>query len=124
MKRSWLLAIDGIINFILGGLLVLFPATLVDWLGVPQAPRFYPSLLGGVLVGISIALFIALRRRGCGLGLEGAVAINLCGGLILAGWLLFGGLAIPLRGTLFLWGLVIMLLGISGVELLAGRSGI
>ena len=119
MKQATLLAIEGMINLILGALLLLFPAPVVAALGVPEAPAFYPSILGGVLVGIGIALFIELRRSGSGLGLEGAVAINLCGGLVLAGWLLFGNLQIPLRGTLFLWGLVILLVGISVVELLA-----
>ncbi len=119
MKRSRLLAIDGIINLILGVLLVLFPAPVVAALGVPEAAGFYPSILGGVLVGIGLALFIEASGVGSGLGLEGAVAINLCGGLVLAGWLLFADLYIPLRGTLFLWGLVILLVGISVVELLA-----
>jgi hypothetical protein len=50
------------------------------------------------------------------LGVGGAIAINLCGGLCLAGWLVFGGLEIPLRGQLFLWGLAVVLVGISAIE--------
>ena len=122
MNESLLLTIDGIINFILGVLLISFPGWLVKFLGVPAVPRFYPMILGGVLLGISIALFLErgiLGWRGSGLGLDGAVAINLCGGLVLVGLLTFGDLALTLRGTVFLWVLVALLLGISAVEIIA-----
>jgi hypothetical protein len=76
-------------------------------------------LLGGVLIGIGIALLIERSRGRSGLGLAGAISINLCAGLVLAGWLLFGSLDLPLRGQLFLWLLVVLLVGISGVELRA-----
>ena len=59
-------------------------------------------------------------RRGpqvSGLGLAGAVAINLCGGLVLAGWLTFAELELPPRGWLFLWALVLLLVGLSGLEI-------
>ena len=50
--------------------------------------------MGGVFIGIALALFIeAFRERPqglVGLGLGGAIAINLCGGLVLMGWLIFG----------------------------------
>ncbi|MFL7838570.1 MAG: hypothetical protein AB8I52_07260 [Candidatus Promineifilaceae bacterium] len=121
MNESLLLTVDGIINLILGILLISFPARLVKFLGVPTAPRFYPMILGGVLLGISIALFLErgiLGRRGAGLGLDGAVAINLCAGFVLAGLLTFGDLVLPLRGTAFLWALVALLLGISAVEII------
>ena len=91
MNESLLLTVDGIVNLILGILLISFPAWLVKILGIPAAPRFYPMILGAVLLGISIALFLErgiLGRRGSGLGLDGAVAINLCGGLVLASLLL------------------------------------
>jgi hypothetical protein len=122
MYRTVLLTIDGIINLTLGILLILFPASLVDSLGIPDAPRFFPNILGGVLLGIGIALFLERGIkgwRGSGLGLDGAVAINLCGGLVLAALLLFGDLALPLRGTLFLWTLVVLLVGISSAEIIA-----
>ena len=122
MKESILLTIDGILNVALGVLLVLFPAPLVEALRIPEAPGFYPNILGGVLVGIGIALFLergSPGRNGSGLGLNGAIAINLCGALVLSGWLLFGDLALPLRGYVFLWLLVILLVGISAAELIA-----
>jgi hypothetical protein len=93
---------------------------LVEFLGVPEAPGFYPNLLGEVLIGIGIALFIekgTQQGNRSGLGLKGAIAINLCAGFVLAGWLIFGNLEIPPRGYAFLWVLVIVLLGISSAEL-------
>ena len=72
------------------------------------------------MFGIGIALTLEWVRPEAGLGglgLAGAIAINLCGGLVLAAWLLFGSLDMPLRGYLFLWALAILLLAISSVEL-------
>lgn len=121
-SRRALLAADGIINLLLGVALLVFPAKLVAILGVPDAkPAFYASVLGAVLVGIGIALFLELREsrpRLAGLGLGGAVAINMCAGVVLAGWLVFGGLSLPIRGQVFLWILVLVLVGLSGAELL------
>jgi hypothetical protein len=121
MNESLLLTVDGIINLFLGILLITFPTWLVSFLGVPAAPRFYPMILGGVLLGISIALFLErgiLGRRGAGLGLDGAAAINLCGGFVLAGLLTFGDVVLPLRGKVFLWALAVLLLGVSAVEII------
>jgi hypothetical protein len=120
-SRRVLLTVDGLINIVLGVALMAFPAKLVSLLGVPNArPAFYPSVLGAVLVGIGIALILELRRPRAslaGLGLAGAVAINVSAGLVLAGWLVFGGLSIPFRGHVLLWGLVLVLVGLSGAEL-------
>lgn len=121
MRRATLLTIDAIINLLLGVLLIAFSDGLVKLLGVPPAAHaFYPNILGGVLLGIGIALMIEIRSKtgnGAGLGLGGAVAINLCGGLVLCGWLVFGDLSLPLRGLIFLWLLVVLLIGISTAEL-------
>ena len=120
-KKS-LLLIDAIINLGLGALLVFFPEGVVSALGVPSAESaFYPSILGAVLFGIGLALLLE-RNSGNGLGLYGAVAINLSGGLVLGLWLIFGGLQLPLRGEIFLWGLAIVLVGISVVEIMATQK--
>jgi hypothetical protein len=119
MNHKSLLLIDAIINLVLGALLLVAPTATADFLGIPPiTDRFYPSILGAVLFGIGLALLIErFRFRGlAGLGLGGAVAINLSGGVVLAGWLLFGGLDLPLRGLLFLWGLVAVLVVISLFE--------
>ena len=52
-----------------------------------------------------------------GLGLGGAVAINLSGGFVLLLWLIFGDLDIPLKGYFFLWSLALILVGISLIEI-------
>ena len=116
-----LLLIDAIINLGLGVLLLVFPRPLVTALGVPNVESaFYPSIMGAVLFGIGIALLLQ-RNRAKGLALEGAVSINLCGGIVLGLWLLFGGLQLPLRGLILLWILVAILVGISTFEILASR---
>ncbi len=120
-QRKTLLIIDGLINLALGIVLLLFPSSLVAFLGVPGAENsFYPNILGGVLTGIAIALFLESQSNASntsGLGLLGAVVINLCAGLVLGVWLLWGDLELPLRGTIFLWSLVTLLVGISSIEL-------
>jgi hypothetical protein len=117
--RRFLLLIDAIINLVLGVILVFFSSSLVAALGVPAAePAFYPSILGAVLFGIGIALLIG-RSNGSGLGLVGAVSINLCGGIVLGLWLVLGNLQLPFRGFALLWGLVAILVGISVIEILA-----
>jgi uncharacterized membrane protein len=83
---------------------------------------FAPTLLGAVLFGIGLALVIEALRRPqglAGLGLGGAVAINLCGGTVLIFWLISGVMELPLRGLVFLWILAILLVGISIIELVA-----
>ena len=118
-----LLLVDSLINLALGVLLLVFSEGLVDFFGVPPAGQhFYPNILGAVLFGIGLALLIECFRKPqglIGLGLGGAVAINLCGGLVLAAWLIFGGLELPLRGLVFLWILVFVLVGVSTLELVA-----
>jgi hypothetical protein len=120
MKRTDILMVDAVINLVLGVLLIFFPPLVVEFLGVPTVDNaFYPSILGGVLFGIGIALCIECVRGEAGLvglGLGGAISINLCGGVVLGVWLLVGQLSIPLKGRLFLWGLVILLVGISCTE--------
>jgi hypothetical protein len=127
MSRSPLLIVDGSLNLMFGVLLLVFPRWLVDVLGIPAAEvAFYASVLGGVLVGIGIALLIECVRRQtrpAGLGLAGAMAINVCVGLTLAGWLVFGRLDIPTRGYAVLWIVVALALGISIVELLQMLAG-
>jgi hypothetical protein len=120
-SRTTILSIDGAINLVLGLLLVVFPERLVDLLGIPSSDSaFYPNILGGVLFGIGIALLLERNNNGeggIGLGLAGAIAINLVGGLVLAGWLTLGNLELPMRGFLFLWCLVLVLVGTSAIEI-------
>ena len=120
MNRSTLLKTDAAINLILGILLMAFPTGLMKALGIPLAdPSFYATILGGVLFGIGLALLVECYRKSSrfvGLGLGGAIAINLCGGFVLAAWLLSDKITLPLRGQIFLWSLVVLLVGISLLE--------
>ncbi len=119
--RTTLLRVDGVINLVLGLLLMAFPSGLVETLGVPQTDdRFYPTVLGAVLFGIGIALLLEAGRLPggiIGLGLGGAVAINLMAASILIVWLVWGDLVIPTRGQILLGVLSAALVAISTFEL-------
>jgi hypothetical protein len=116
--ESLVLTIDAVVDLILGLALLLFPAGLPRWLGLPTAnPPFFASLLGAVLAGIGLAL-LAERFRArigmAGLGTAGALLINFCGAAALVAWLASGRLALPARGAVLLWtvGIVVLALGI------------
>ena len=117
MQRSLLLA-DALINLLLGALLLVYPQWLVEALGMPVvATTFFPNVLGGVLFGIGLALLISYRGGAQGLGLDGAIAINLCGAGVVVGWLVIAPHAIPARGKITLWIIALIVIGIGLVEL-------
>jgi hypothetical protein len=122
-KHTLLLTIDGIINLVLGIFLLLFPLGMAELLGVPQSNvNFYPTILGAVIFGIGVALLIeryGFARNIRGLGLGGAIAINLCGALALLVWLVSTPLNIPLRGQVILWAIAVIVLLVGIVEILA-----
>ena len=126
MKSTFILVVDAVINFTLGVLLLFsvpFSSQISNFLGVPKIEHpFYPSLFGSILFGIGIALLVEFFRKHPtqwgGLGLGGAIAINMCGGIALIGWLVFGDLNLPLRGVIFLWVIAFILVGISILEVL------
>jgi hypothetical protein len=117
-----LLAADALINLILGILLLFLPAGLLTVLGLPATSNyFYTSILGGVIFGIGIALSIEYFQKpegARGLGLAGAIVINLCGGGVLLYWLLFGDIDLPLIGQLILWMVALVVIGIGLIELI------
>lgn len=117
-----LLTVDGIVNLVIGILLLLVPLGTADIIGVPRSNLdFYPTILGAVIFGIGIALLIeryGYGRNMRGLGLGGAIAINFCGAAALLLWLVFGSLELPIRGTILLWAIVILVFGIGIAELL------
>jgi hypothetical protein len=120
MKSNVLLLTDAGINLALGLPLLFLPKETASLLGIPiPEVAFYASILGAVLTGIGLALLVEKYRgrlRVTGLGLGGAIAINLCGGGALAIWLLSGTLALPTRGYIFLGTVAVAVLGISLVE--------
>jgi len=117
VQRPLLLA-DAVINLVLGALLLVYPQWLVEALGMPVvATTFFPNVLGGVLFGIGLALFIASRGGAQGLGLDGAIAINLCGAGVVVGWLVVAPHAIPPRGRITLWIIAVVVIGTGLIEL-------
>jgi hypothetical protein len=118
-----LVAIDALVNLLLGLVLLLFPVGTLELLGLPRANTyFYPTILGGVILGIGVALCLewwGAPRGVRGLGLGGAIAINLCGGGVLLFWLVFGDLTVPLRGRVVLWTVAATVLGVGIAEIVA-----
>lgn len=119
-RHEILLTIDGVINLALGIFLMLFPVGMAELLGVPKSSlNFYPTILGAVIFGIGIALLIeryGFSRGIRGLGLGGAIAINLCGAFALLVWLLCSPLDIPVRGYVILWSIAIVVVVVGIVE--------
>ncbi|MGD1994676.1 MAG: hypothetical protein PVI59_15890 [Anaerolineae bacterium] len=124
-KHRLLLAADALVNLFLGLILLLFPAGTLELLGLPPTNTyFYATILGGVILGIGVALCLewwGAPRGVRGLGLGGAIAINVCGAGVLLFWLVLDDLVIPLRGRIALWVVAIGVLGI-GVAEIAARS--
>ena len=122
-KHEILLTVDGIINLVLGILLLLFPLGTAEILGVPKSNmNFYPTILGAVIFGIGIALLIeryGFSRNIRGLGLGGAIAINFCGAIALLVWLISVPFNIPLRGYVILCSVVIIVFLVGIVEIFA-----
>jgi hypothetical protein len=119
------LLIDGIVNLLLGMLLLLFPFGVAQVFGVPQVnSNFYPTILGAVIFGIGISLLLEVygKPRGIhGLGVPGAIVINFCGAGVLTMWLIIVPFNLPLRGYIILWTIAIVVLALGFIELL-GKS--
>jgi hypothetical protein len=126
MKNSIVLLIDAMVNFSLGMLLVIFPADIFQFIGLQVTDHaFYPTILGAVLIGIAVALIIEFNRKPAGmvgLGLGGAIAINLCAAFVLVFWLFNGKLRVSLFGHITLWILLIILVVISVFEIYVSRK--
>ena len=118
MMNVRLLELDGIGNVLLGLPLLLIPELVSEFLGLPTiAATFYPAILGAVFVGIGAALLLERFKPSLGgLGLGGAMSINLIFGVVLAGWLLLSGMGLPPRGLIVLSVLAVILVGISMAE--------
>jgi hypothetical protein len=126
-RQAALLVLDAIVNLALGILLAFFPTSFAEVVGVPLAlPPFYASVLGAVLIGIGLALLVERFRPWSGfrgLGLGGAICINVCGAGALVIWLISGALEMPLSGYAFLWAVGLVVLGLSVLELVAYLQG-
>ncbi len=120
-RTKTLLIVDASINLALGILLLAFPAGLPGLLGLPiPTTFFYTSILGAVLFGIGLALLIerfSSMDSITGLGLAGAIIINLCGGSALLLWLLINRSGPSGIGGLLLWAIALLVIGTGVVEL-------
>ena len=115
-----MLLTDGIGNVLLGLAMLLFPGTILKVLGFSTNGASLLSIFGSVILGIGLALVVQTRRlRGpfCGLGLTGAMLINLCFGLAIGYWLIWGNLEPNPVGSVLLWALTAILLIFGVVEL-------
>lgn len=119
--KNLLLVVDGVVNLALGILILIFPTQMIQAFDLPGAENnFYINILGAVLFGIGIALLIERfgeRLQLRGLGIAGAIAINLCGSGALIAWLLFGNLDLSLGGSILLWGIALVVLGVAIIEI-------
>lgn len=118
MTKLKLLELDGIGNVLLGLPLLLFPGFVSEFLGLSTTGvAFYPAILGAIFIGIGLALLVERFKPSLGgLGLGGAMIINLIFGVGLAGWLLLSQADLPNRGLIVLSSLAIILIGISVAE--------
>jgi hypothetical protein len=116
-----LLLIDAVVNLLLGLVLLLFPIGVGQALGLPPSNTyFYTTILGAVVFGIGVALIVecgGLDRGARGLGLHGAIAINICGASALAIWLLVKPSEIPLLVRVVLWAVAVVVLMIAVAEI-------
>jgi hypothetical protein len=121
MKEELVLTVDAAVNLALGVVLAIFPTAFARLVGAPiPSTSFYASILGGVLIGVGLALLLQRfwgQSHVAGLGIEGAIAINFCGGGVLVAWLITGGLSVASRGLVFLWVVAILVLGIGATEI-------
>ena len=118
MLESTLLWIDAALNLLLGAGLITFPPAIVRALGLPETKAtIYPRVFGGVLIGIAIALLVeAVVPALGGLGLGGAIAINLSGAVVVSGCLISHMGDITATGRTVLWTVVVVLTVLSAVE--------
>lgn len=121
-QRLLLLSIDSIINLVLGGSLLFWPRATIRFFGLPTTESFfYVTVLGAVLLGIGIALWIERWNddQWRGLGLVGAISINILGAGTVLVWLLIDPFNIPSRGYAVLWSVVLVVLGTGLLEIAA-----
>jgi hypothetical protein len=80
-----LLWIETLTKLTSGLVLLLIPSTASYLFGlVRSSSRFWPRMLGALLVGMAAATFLELWKHGVGgLGLAGCICINLAGAAVL-----------------------------------------
>jgi hypothetical protein len=113
-----LLWLETLLKFVPGALLALAPIATLRVLGLPRPDTgFWPRLCGVLLVGIAGALFLEGTSRGHGLGLAGAIIINLSGASLLATLLVLEAGPDSARGRATVWLVVCALVTLSVFEI-------
>lgn len=113
-----LLLIDSAVNIVIGIILLCFPLGIGDYLELPKSDNyFYPTILGALISGIGIALFIEYKyseKGKRGLGIDGAIIINIIASSALIIFLVFGNLNISRLGSAILWivGILVFAIGL------------
>lgn len=102
---SQILFLEVLIKLAFGVPLVLAPISTLKLCGLPCPPTgFWPRLVGGLLLGLAVAIFIEIRLPGSkGLGLHGLIAINLVAAGSIVGPLIMNAGATTVRGRMALW---------------------
>lgn len=102
-------------------LLLFIPSLTIRALGLPPAPAaFWPRLVGGLLLAISVAAIASDQgwmKPGTGIGIGAFVAINLTLAFVLASLLAVGGQVPTRRGRAVLWLLAIVMAALGFTEI-------
>lgn len=110
-----LLWLETLLKGSIGLMMLMMPITSAKLAGLPHGnSAFWPRLFGAALLGIAAAFAVEgytqlnanISARGLGLG--GAIAINLVTVLSLIGTLIFKGVTTR-RGLLLLWSFILLL---------------
>jgi hypothetical protein len=103
--RDQVLTIEALLRGALALVLILAPKSMIAALGLPRTEAtFWPRLLGAVFAGMAAAAYIEGHFKvQSGLGLGGAVAVNITTAFAILTGLVVGGLDVPRRGRLLLW---------------------
>ena len=119
--RDQLLWVEAIVRGALALALIAVPKQVIAVLGLPRTEdTFWPRLVGAIFTGMAIAAYFEGHfKPASGLGLGGAIAINLATAFALATALVVGGLALPRRGRLLMWISTAALVVLSLFELAA-----
>ena len=100
-----LLWIEFVVKLASGAVLALAPKLLARITGLPPAESpFWPRLLGGILIGIAVAALVEVRfKSSIGLGLAGAVSVNVAAAATIGSLLILGQGGSSRRGRFALW---------------------
>lgn len=114
-----LLWIETLLKLAGGLLLALLPLTVGRLLGLPASTSgFWPRLLGALLIGMAAATYVEAQDRGPrGLGIAGAILVNLAGAGMLIALLVLGRASTSSLGKALLWTLAATLVVLSLFEI-------